>query len=189
MANEEDKSHSSPSPGMYLLESGLLPELTMQQDQPWSRRPGEGFWYARFLGYLRLGRGRSIYRVFVNHREKNNRLKTPPTRVPASWERAASRFEWEARAESWDNHLEELGNKRTALAREILRLAAPEAALALIQVMREGTPIQQRQAARAILDRVDEHSEDLVTPIQYIVELNSPEDEESEVIEAACPTA
>ncbi len=138
----------------YLWESELLPEPVGQVGQPWSILPGETRWHKRFLLYLTLGKTRTLSNAYQLYRQAQGKTGPPLQPVPLSWQRAFERFEWVERAAAWDEHLDAFIRERFRLTQDILRLAAPEAALTLLKVMREGSPPQQRQAADSILDRV-----------------------------------
>ncbi len=68
------------------------------EEQPWLPRPGENnLWYDRFSRYLAAGPSRSVRGVY-NAEKGNERSKA----VPASWTEAAHRFEWQRRAQAYD---------------------------------------------------------------------------------------
>jgi hypothetical protein len=72
------------------------------QPEPWERQASEpNRWFARFESYRLAGPGRSLLAVYKRERQTAGR-NTPASRVPGAWDRAATRWHWRERAESWD---------------------------------------------------------------------------------------
>ena len=69
--------------------------------EDWGRQKLEsGFWYDRFTKYRLMGPKRSLLGAVNAERMKEQRGATKS--VPASWYKAATRWNWKARAEAWD---------------------------------------------------------------------------------------
>lgn len=66
----------------------------------WDRRPGEPMlWFARFEVYRELGPGRTIEDVW---RISTAQQSTPPKRPHNRWYDVAREWDWQTRAEAWD---------------------------------------------------------------------------------------
>lgn len=76
--------------------------------QSWSRQPNESArWYARFDAYRALGPSRTIETVFQT---EAGAAGLPPRRPGQAWYNAARTYNWQRRAEAWDE------TERTRLA-------------------------------------------------------------------------
>ena len=64
----------------------------------WPEEPD--LWYGRFHAYLLAGSRRSLLAIYNAERERAG--KGGAKSVPSSWDAAASRWRWGARAASWD---------------------------------------------------------------------------------------
>lgn len=91
------------------------PGAALPVKKPWERQDGESArWHMRFKRYLAGGHTRSVNAVYeAERREKQGK---PSNKISACWYEAARRWNWEARAEAWD---EEQGALKAALMRQI----------------------------------------------------------------------
>lgn len=94
--------------------------------QPWDRRPGEPMlWFARFELYRELGPGRTIEDVWrLNKAQQSapSEAKRPHNR----WYDLAREWEWQERAEAWDE--EQIAQQRAATLAAIQERRQREAA-------------------------------------------------------------
>jgi hypothetical protein len=83
----------------------------------WNRLQQEpGNWYSRFLIFRDMGPERTL--LGAVHKAEKSRKKQS-TRVPGAWNDASDKYQWKARAEAWDKHLQEEQEQRAAVLREI----------------------------------------------------------------------
>jgi hypothetical protein len=76
-------------------------------NQPWNRLPREpAKWYARFEIYLSLGPERSVTlaHLRVCQMRQDATHWTPPAGSKSTWYHKFYAWQWEARAEAWDEH-------------------------------------------------------------------------------------
>jgi hypothetical protein len=105
VTDEEQQEVNSLEEAIDLASSSVttIPEKIWEQ---WPSEPDE--WYAAFLIYLSLGRGRSVGRAYqldsVSAQEADIKISGEertiiiPAKASASWHRAASRWHWQERA-------------------------------------------------------------------------------------------
>jgi hypothetical protein len=89
------------------------PSLERSVFAEWERREGEpNKWLDRFQTYLLLGPSRSLYAAYTAWRERSGaksaqkRAGLPQSRfgLPQSWRLAAEKWQWQQRAEAFDEH-------------------------------------------------------------------------------------
>ena len=140
---------------VILREEVIEPSTTFMPPQ----LPGESdAWYFKFLRFfVNAGAGRSVagaYREYCKS-EHPDRLgdngKITAQHTPRNWAAMARQFGWRERASEYDRHYTGLAIDSVALALEILRDIAPDAALALVDSLEN--PKTRVAAAREILDR------------------------------------
>lgn len=86
---------------------------------PWDRQPDEpAVWYSRFETYRLLGPERSMLQGYNAWRARKGRTKS--LRIPGNWDKMASRWQWVARADTWDE--QERGRLRARRDAEVDRL-------------------------------------------------------------------
>jgi phage terminase large subunit len=74
---------------------------------PWDQQEGEpNRWYQRFCAFRLMGPGRSLLEC-VNQ-EKAKKGKERQSFIPGSWSRSSEEWQWKARAQAWDQHLNNL---------------------------------------------------------------------------------
>lgn len=73
----------------------------------WERQPREpALWFARFETYRLLGPERTLHAARrATGRISPNRIRKPEAFAGGSWYTAAQRWNWQARAEAWDEHV------------------------------------------------------------------------------------
>ena len=140
--------------------------------KPYHRQPDEpNRWFHRFEHFKNLGPGRSLarcYREIINvERARAGRPLLPSTAsVPHVWRQRARQYDWEDRAESWDQ--EEMRRERRKIER--VRSVARDLSMKAIRILEstmlgelknpDGTLTpgqncaQRRIAAEKILDLV-----------------------------------
>ena len=73
------------------------------QAEPWDRLPEEpNRWFARFESYRLAGPRRSLSATWTAEQAEKGRRKR--SKVPGSWNEAATRWRWRQRAEAWDDY-------------------------------------------------------------------------------------
>lgn len=142
---------------------------------PEERLQGEyARWYQRFLVYLHLGPvHRSLYAAWKKEQGEAGQQQRKRSGVPGSWRGAAKRYQWETRAERWDEHNQDLAKKAVVESMRKIRAAAVEAAEVLINLMGHEEPEQQRLAANSVLNRAGvvhdtTVTDDGVVPIEIV---------------------
>jgi hypothetical protein len=79
-------------------------------DEPWQRRPDEpAKAYAAFAAYRDIGAGRSVgkaYRQTHPPRTRDEPARDRSAAAPGHSHDWARKFDWRARAEAWDEHLD-----------------------------------------------------------------------------------
>jgi hypothetical protein len=112
-------------------------------------------WYYKFLKYfVNAGAGRSVasaYREYCRAEHPERFDETGRVDTPRNWAAVARQFGWRERASDYDRAYSLLAVDSVALALEILRDAAPDAAEALVTSL--DNPKYKVAAAREILDR------------------------------------
>lgn len=89
--------------------------LQLEQRNAWERLPDEpAKWYMRFRVYLAQGRKRSVNAVY--ERERAEKQGNSRTKVSASWYTASRRYQWERRADAYDQAQDD---RKADQAREI----------------------------------------------------------------------
>jgi hypothetical protein len=113
-------------------------------------------WYYKFLKYfLTAGAGRSVagaYREYCKSEHPERLDDNGKVDTPRVWAAMAKQYGWRERASEYDRQYATLTVDSVALAIEILRDAAPDAALALVSSLEN--PKYRVAASREILDRV-----------------------------------
>lgn len=112
-------------------------------------------WYYKFLKYfVNAGAGRSVAQAYRNYclAEHPERLENGRVDTPRNWAAMARQYGWRERASQYDRQYATLTVDSVALAVEILRDAAPDAAEALVQSLEN--PKYKVSAAREVLDRI-----------------------------------
>lgn len=97
----------------------------------WERGPDEpSLWYDRFERYRLAGAARSLLKLYNDERERKGqkRASSPPT----AWREMARTWQWERRAEDWD----EAERQRARAAAEQDRQQEREARLTLLRAGR-----------------------------------------------------
>jgi len=81
----------------------------------WERMENEPIlWYTRFERYRLLGSTRSLLGAYKTELGRKEQNKKPPVNAPMVWRNAADKWNWKARAESWD--MQEAQNRAAAAA-------------------------------------------------------------------------
>jgi len=93
-----------PQPAIY--EPTLLHPEQIVAKKPWERQEGESAkWFFRFRNYLALGSNRSVNAVFD---AENKKGQAKASYNPGKgWYNAAKRYQWQIRADAWDNEQDE----------------------------------------------------------------------------------
>ena len=93
-----------PQPAIY--EPTLLHPEQIVARKPWERQEGESAkWFFRFRNYLALGSNRSVHAVFE---AENKKGQAKASYNPGKgWYNAAKRYQWQIRADAWDNEQDE----------------------------------------------------------------------------------
>ena len=74
--------------------------------KPWERMEGEpARWFLRFRNYLKMGPRRTVNAVF--ERERQEKAGKATNKAGSRWYNAALHWQWEARAEAYDTHIDE----------------------------------------------------------------------------------
>src|SRR5258708_2251886 len=74
--------------------------------KPWERMEGEpARWFLRFRNSLKMGPRRTVNAVF--ERERQEKAGKPTNKAGSRWYNAALHWQWEARAEAYDGHVDE----------------------------------------------------------------------------------
>lgn len=116
----------------------------------WERRPGESARaYAAFCVYRDLGTGRSLNLAYGEWRRSQG-CAGDAAKAAGYWAEWSSRFDWVARAEAYDGHLETL--KRTAREDALRRLEERRLEFELKNQERLEARIRK---AEEILDKAD----------------------------------
>lgn len=90
--------------------------LDLEHNKPWERQEGEpARWFLRFRNYLKLGPRRSVNAVFERERQEKAGWKAT-NKAGTRWYDTALRWQWEARAEAYDAHVD---TEKAAAMREI----------------------------------------------------------------------
>lgn len=112
-------------------------------------------WYFKFLRFfVNVGAGRSVagaYREYCKSEHPQRLDEDGKVHTPRVWAAMAKQFNWRERASDYDRQHTFLAVDSVALALEILRDIAPDAALALVEAL--DNPKTKVAAAREILDR------------------------------------
>lgn len=119
----------------------------------WHQQPGEpALWHGRFQTFLQLGARRTVYAAYVETCREQD--KTPSGSAPGAWNRNAKTHNWQSRAAAFD--ADQLKRASEALDDTMtrLRLAAPDAAKALVKLLASDSEEQARLAANSILNRI-----------------------------------
>src|SRR4030042_558968 len=138
---------------VVLHEEVLDPEAAFMPQQ----LPNEpDAWYYKFLKYfVNAGAGRSVaaaYRDYCRIEHPNRLDDNDRVNTPRIWAAMAKQYGWRERSSEYDRQYAKLTVDSVALAIEILRDAAPDAAVALVTSL--DSPKTRVSAAREILDRV-----------------------------------
>lgn len=118
-----------------------------EERKPWERLPDENArWFARFEAFRLAGPGRSFLGAYNGMGDQKGPKGSDS--LPRTWRAAAIRFDWRARAEAWDAHVQ--------------RIAAEQAEAERITALTTGFALQHRRVraldklARLLLDEVDD---------------------------------
>jgi hypothetical protein len=85
---------------------------TIETKKPWERQEHEpARWFMRFRRYLAGGHKRSVNAVF--EAERQEKAGKSSNKAGETWYGAAKRYEWEARASAYDEHVQ--GQKAEAM--------------------------------------------------------------------------
>jgi hypothetical protein len=101
--------------------------------QPWERMTGEtSRWFQRFEAFRLKGVGRSLLGIANEERVAKGQRESHYT--PGSWRNAARAWDWQARAEAWDQHLtdQKIAAIQAAEAAWVAKIMGPNETLARI---------------------------------------------------------
>lgn len=76
------------------------------ESNPWTQLPSEPHdWYHRFAyHYLPLGSDRSVFAAYKSYRYQQDNKALTYDGCDPGWYQAAERYDWESRAQAYDNH-------------------------------------------------------------------------------------
>lgn len=131
----------------------------------WTRQIGEPtLWFERFQRYLQMGTKRSFNALYREELVKQGKPSYAVKSIPASWQRMSRRWEWESRAELYDQFvLEEAQEKYESDRRELLQ-AQIELSKAMMKKSKDmlDTPLHRRK----VVDE-DGKSTTIILPTQW----------------------